>query len=125
MAKCIIFLGVLIVFIGCGDQYSQGKRIYESLCSNCHGEDGSGLKHLIPSLQNNADLSNTSLVVCTIKNGINADGSNSNLSIMPSHPKMTAVELTNLMNYMNQTFLKEPQYITIENVTESLKACKE
>jgi mono/diheme cytochrome c family protein len=119
----VVILLLTATFFNCNDHYSQGKRIYISLCSNCHGEDGSGLKLLIPALNKNDFLKSTDSLVCIIRNGVNADSLDSKLSVMPSHKKITAVEMTNLINYVQKEFLENKIYTPINKVEEYLKKC--
>lgn len=108
----------------CQDTYSQGKRIYTSLCANCHMEDGSGLNDLIPPLKGSKYLNeNNNDIVCIIRNGVRADSLGLTLKYMPAHPKMTEVEMTNLLNYINTTFANGQTW-TLQEVKTALKKCK-
>lgn len=122
--RVFILISSLLFFNSCTDQYSQGKRIYSTLCSNCHGDDGNGLKKLIPSIINSKTISDPQKLVCTIKNGINADSLDTKLSVMPSNKKLKAAELTNLINYINAEFRKETKYYKINEVELWMLSCK-
>ena len=122
--RVFILISSLLFFNSCTDQYSQGKRIYSTLCSNCHGDDGHGLKKLIPSIITSNTITDPQKLVCTIKNGINADSLDTRLSVMPSHKKLKAAELTNLINYINAEFRKESKYFKISEVERWMSSCK-
>jgi cytochrome c551 len=102
------------LFSSCRNNFSEGERIYMNQCANCHQTDGSGLAKLIPSLQNNPLIIQVDQkLICTIRNGINADSFGLTLRYMPAHQKLTEVEMTNLVNYLktkwrsNGTTVKE------------------
>ena len=120
----VLFIISTILFLySCTDPYSQGKRIYTTLCSNCHGDDGNGLKKLIPSIVDSKILSDPQKLICTIRNGINADSLDTKLSVMPSHKKMTEVEMTNLVNFLNQEFRKDKVYFNLKDIGLMVKKC--
>ena len=126
MNKTVMLIWSLVLMAGliqCTDRYSQGQRIYGALCSNCHGEDGAGLQKLIPGLNQNKLLQDHQKLVCIIKNGVNADSTDEKLSVMPAHKKMTTVELTNLINFLQHHFLQKEDYLSLEEVATYEKNC--
>ena len=84
---------------------AQGERIYLAKCANCHMEDGSGLGRQIPSLQS-YDYSDQNLpkLYCVIRHGIKADSIGEIMQAMPAQPKMSEVEMLNLINYLREQF---------------------
>lgn len=112
------------LFHSCQDTYSQGQRIYTSLCANCHMDDGSGLNDLIPPLKGSAYLNGTKEgVVCLVYQGVRADSLGLTLKYMPAHPKMTEVEMTNLLNYISNQF-SDGKTWTLQEVKTLHKSCK-
>lgn len=104
----IIFAVFLVtLLIACQSRYPQGERLYLAYCSNCHMDDGTGLARLIPPLRGSDQLDDLEQVVCRIFNG-----SESGLTVngvwysepMPSFSNLTAVELSNLINYISTTW---------------------
>jgi hypothetical protein len=88
--------------------------------------DGSGLKDLIPSIaKSNLYESNyINQVVCKIHLGVNADSLGVHLSFMPSHKKMTDVELTNLINFLRSNFGQIEDELNLIQVSSIRKNCK-
>lgn len=116
---------IFLIFSGCNHQkFPQGQRIYSARCSNCHMPDGNGLGKLIPSLHNDNLALNSQHVVCTILNGINADSLGQTISVMPAFPDMTAVEMTNLINYLTSEFWKSGEVSKISNITQLVNDCR-
>ena len=53
------------------EPYTQGKRLYQAFCSNCHMDNGEGLRSLYPPLANSDYLEkNHDQLACIIANGI-------------------------------------------------------
>jgi mono/diheme cytochrome c family protein len=104
--RIIIILAFLSIFYSCNEvNYTQGQRIYNANCSNCHMEDGSGLKNLIPSLDKNPLITEIdSKVIAIIHYGVNADSLGKTDKYMPAHKKMSDVEMTNLLNFLQERF---------------------
>ena len=77
-------------------QLASGYELYQKNCANCHGDDGSGLKRLIPPLKN-ADFiqANPQNLKEIIKKGMQGsmlvNGIQYN-SIMPANPKISDTE---------------------------------
>ena len=122
----ILFLTSALSIASCGDTtYMQGKRLYEANCQNCHMEDGSGLGGLIPALSSSAQIG-TANFSCIIKNGLNDtifQDSTYLLKQMPSFKKFSATEITNIVNYVNNTWATNFKESTILDVEKVLKSC--
>ena len=123
---CVVFL---LLLSACNDpQYVQGKALYTHNCANCHIEDGSGLRGIVPPLAGSDFLKNNladlpCLVRFGLKSGKPINGKIYELD-MPPNPDMTDVEIANLMNYLtNEWGAKEP-FVQNEKVTEAIKNCK-
>lgn len=50
----------------------EGKKIFDSHCASCHQSDGSGVPGTFPPLKDNTALQDTSFVIATLLNGLNA-----------------------------------------------------
>lgn len=131
MKKKFRIIGVVftfsILFFSCNDSpYMQGKRLYAANCQSCHMEDGSGLQKLIPSLQASTLLGKPKMV-CVIKNGILdtiRNGDDYLVREMPAFGKLSATEVTNIINYVNHTWNKEFKETTIIEIENAIKHCK-
>lgn len=124
-----VYLVVLCILFTIGacqsNRYVQGKRIYGTLCENCHGEKGQGLENLIPALSPaNFENKNLDRTVCVIKNGVNANKLGVLLNVMPNHPKITPAELTNLINYIKNDIFGMMEETSLKDIEEKLKSCK-
>ena len=120
------YLCLITIVFGCSDSpYMQGKRLYTTNCQNCHMEDGSGLANLIPAL-NTSKLLGTSNIACVLKKGINDTirrDSTFLLKQMPSFSKLSATEMTNIVNYVNHKWFPAFKEQTILDIELVLKNC--
>jgi mono/diheme cytochrome c family protein len=127
-ARIILFvISCSVLFLSCSDTpYMQGMRLYEAKCANCHMSDGSGLSKLIPSLSTSKLIQNPALSTCLIVNGIQDTiwkDSTYLVKQMPSFKKLSATEVTNIVNYINHKWnpnFVETQIIQVEKI---LKSC--
>ena len=86
--------------------------------------DGSGLKGNIPALSASLKSVEINDQVCYILNGINADSLGVAMNVMPKFEKLTPVELTNIINYINQEWNTPFQEISMAKVSTLSEACK-
>lgn len=110
----------------CSDSpYMQGKRLYTANCQNCHMEDGSGLVNLIPALQISKYLGKPE-AACILINGIQDTIFKDSAFLvrqMPSFKKLSATEITNIINYINHQWHQPFKETTIIQVENALKNC--
>jgi cytochrome c553 len=102
----------LVIFffvIGCKPKsYAEGERLYKKNCANCHMDEGEGLAGLIPPLAG-ADYLHTHRIdlPCILKNGthdtLQVNG-RTFAENMPAAPGLTDVDITNILNYINQSW---------------------
>lgn len=103
--------------------YNQGKQLYSTHCSNCHSDKGEGLEALIPDIQNSIYYSEKkSEFACIIRHGI-VMGSRSELMDMPANKKLTANEISNIINYVSNKWAEDFEERTIIEVENDLKLC--
>ena len=125
---CILFL---IAFINsCSNEatYAEGKALYDRHCLNCHMEDGKGLGELYPPLAG-ADMLKASGAgaACWIRNGLNGPIKVNGVeydNVMTPNNKLSAIEITNILNYVNNAWGNKRDFITLEDVTTALESCK-
>ncbi len=115
----------------CNDTiYSQGKALYEHQCANCHMTDGTGLAGLIPPLVASDYYANhTSDIACIIyygqKASITVNGILYEQQEMPAFPHLNAVEINNIINYINQAWGNDLGISKVKDVERTLENCKD
>lgn len=105
----------------------QGEILYYNFCENCHMEDGSGLRGLIPPLAN-ADYVKQDPVrmACIIRYGMEGEvvvNDTTYNQAMPGVPQLTDFEIANVINYINQAWGNDYGYVKFEDVKQALEAC--
>lgn len=124
----IAFLLIMIGLNSCEQEtYAQGKRLYTAHCENCHMDDGTGLAKLIPPLAQSDYLRDQqSSIACIIKNGQNGpiivNGRTYNQE-MPG-AKYTEVQVTNIINYINNAWGNDFGVVNLEAIETSLGVCR-
>ena len=124
-------LGAVILQIQQGNINSRydGQVIYEKNCQSCHGDNGQGgLANeegnlAFPAL-NNADWYNRAnfSVPCVVKHGkVNAQDST---LIMLGYPDLSATDVANLMNFMNQKWYPNKALVTPLDIEKAWRNCK-
>ncbi len=125
-----VALAALIFFCtySCKEEtFYQGHSIYDSICANCHMEDGSGLKGIIPPLANSDYLKNNQLeVACIIRYGMEGDvvvnGKTYNQP-MAGITYVTDTEIANIINYINNAWGNDYGMVDFKNLRIKLKEC--
>lgn len=129
----IPFFAVMLamsIWSSCKDSpYQQGEILYNYYCANCHSEDGTGLKGLIPPLAN-ADWvkNNPTQLACLIRNGMKGkvvvNGKTYDQE-MAGFPQLTRYELANIINYINQAWGNDYGVIKVTDIKKELEVCSE
>lgn len=108
--------------------YAEGYQLYTTQCANCHQADGKGLADLYPPLLASTYLSRQNELICVIKNGLSGEiqvaGKTYNRP-MPANPKLTDIEIAEIVTYVTNTWGKETTYTPIDSVTAALTRCVE
>ncbi|PIQ46980.1 MAG: cytochrome C [Cytophagales bacterium CG12_big_fil_rev_8_21_14_0_65_40_12] len=104
--------------------YSNGRKLYKTICSNCHMENGAGLGRLIPPLAKSDYLiNNRGDLARVLKYGINGpmtvNGINYNQP-MPANPNFTDLEIAEILTYIGNTWGNEMGGFSIEEVVKDL-----
>ncbi len=122
----ILFFGLLLS--ACNPLPNPGKDLYVEKCQNCHGVDGEGLKGLYPNLVN-ADYfqKNREKLACIIKYGVNEEMEVNGTKYqgeMPANAMLTEIEITNLLNFINQEFKNGQEPFSMQEISKNLVNCK-
>ncbi|MCE7066704.1 cytochrome c [Dyadobacter sp. CY326] len=135
MTKSAIALLFLLSMFSCksaselkSEQYFvEGYQLYTTNCANCHQADGKGMSNLYPPLAGSAILNDKLAVACIIKNGMKGtilvNGKEFNRP-MPANPKLTEIEIAELVSFVSMKFGKDSLYTPIETVQKALASCK-
>lgn len=126
-----ILAGTLILggIFSCNlETYYQGHSIYDSVCANCHMEDGTGLKGVIPPLAGSDYLKNNMLdVACIIRYGqegeITVNGKKYNQP-MAAISYLTDTEIANIINYINNAWGNDYGIVPFKDLRNKLKECE-
>jgi len=102
--------------------------MYEFHCAGCHLDDGTGLGEIYPPLtKSDYVLDNIKDFPCIISKGMNGkivvDGKTYD-GEMQGNKGLSAVEITNIINYMNHTFGYGLPSVKLEETMTNLKRCE-
>ncbi|HEX8425449.1 cytochrome c [Hymenobacter sp.] len=119
----------LVGTTGCfSNKQNEGAQLYQTHCASCHGEQGQGLRRLIPPVAaSDYVATHRSDLPCLIRNGMKGpvvvNGIEYN-QVMPGHKQdLTDAEITNLLNFVQQNWGNKNELYTIREVTELLGPC--
>jgi hypothetical protein len=108
---------------------SPGRILYFSECASCHGDHGEGIRNLVPPIRSDYFEANFNKLPCMILNGLSdsilVNGVWYNQPMYPI--KLSEVELSNLMNFLRDTFLNprnNPELINSQWIDSKIKVCK-
>jgi len=124
----LLLAGILFVFTACErSPYQDGARIYKNYCANCHMDSGEGLGALIPPLAGADYLAkNYDQLPCLVRYGLQ-DTIVVNGKIyaeeMPPNDKLSDIDITNVLNYVNTHLGNQNPIFTLEQVRASLDKC--
>ena len=136
MTKPAIFLLFVTTMLACksaselkSEQYFvEGYQLYTTNCANCHQADGKGMSNLYPPPANTPILSDKAAIACIIKNGMKGtilvNGKEFNRP-MPANPKLTEIEIAEIVSYVGMKFGKDSLYMPIEVVQQALANCEQ
>jgi len=129
MNRLFFWIGMagLLTLGACETPYTQGRRLYEFHCANCHMDDGTGLSGVIPPLAQ-ADFVRDSMqrLPCIIRKGmqgpVTVNGRTYN-QFMPGNPELTSAEIANIINYINSAWGNDYGYMKISDIERVLEDC--
>ncbi len=130
MTRIATTLFLFALLYSCSDTgYHQGRSLYDSKCANCHMEDGSGLKGLIPPLAGTDFLmEHRADIPCYIRYGMSApllvNGERYTQQVMPAIPSLSEVEITNISNYILTAWGNKGEVLKLEDVKKRLEGCE-
>ena len=120
---------IFTIIVSCKQEtYFQGRLLYEDYCQNCHMEDGTGLRGIIPPLKGSDFLKNNQhSLVCLIRKG-----SQGGLTIngrkysqpMPGNANLTQGDIANIINYINHAWDNNYGVILYDDVLKQFETCR-
>lgn len=117
----IVFLFFSLLLLACNQvKYPYGERQFIRLCGDCHMDDGSGVSTLYPSLSTEKVINNYKDIPCIVRTGI--DDTTSVIQMLPM-PQVSAVDITNITNYILQDLNKSNKEIFLQEVELLLENC--
>jgi mono/diheme cytochrome c family protein len=123
-------VAVLVVLHSCNSHdYADGKWVYEKNCQTCHQADGQSLALLIPPLAGSDFLvKHKERIPCIIKHGLEETivvNGQEYSGIMYGIKGISDVDITNVINYVNNSFGNKNGFTSLEQVQSYLKTCEE
>ncbi len=124
---------LLFVMALCGmacerQPYQSGARLYKTHCANCHMDNGEGLGALIPPLAGADYLVNhRDELPCLIRKGIQDTivvNGKMYAEKMPANEALSDVQITNILNYINNSWGNKNPAFQLETLREMLKKCQ-
>lgn len=131
LSACLL---TLVSTIGCQTEeeikrqkyFTEGLRLYQTNCANCHQKDGAGLAALYPPLAGSDYLVNKNTVICLIRNGqrgpIVVNGKAYN-RVMPAQLQLSDLEVAELTTYLYNKWGKETTISGVKEVSKVLAGC--
>lgn len=128
----ILAVGVLggILYLNRFSSLSRTKRgeaLYMERCAQCHGNQGEGLRKLIPPLAGTDYVpAHLDELPCILRYGLNGEitvnGQRYNQP-MPGYPDMEADEVKAIIDYLIVTWYPESEKPSQAEVTEKMETC--
>ena len=106
----------------------EGRKLYLQKCANCHGNEGQGLKRVIPPVKD-ADflLKYPEKSICIIKFGAKTPITVNEIEFihkMPDNPQLTDLEIAELITFLtNQCNQGETKLFSVSEVSDILNNC--
>ncbi len=105
---------------------TEGIRLYQISCANCHQKDGKGLGALYPPLAGSDYLANKNSVICLMRNGqqgpIVVNGRRYN-RVMPAQLQLSDLEIAEITTYLYNKWGNEKTISGVKEVSKVLKTC--
>ena len=128
----LVFIALLFIYNiwSHGTIVHPGQAGYKTNCAQCHGENGEGIKSLVPPL-NHADFAakNIDSIPCWLKFGLNHPiRVNDTVFDGTMYPfdtlRLDEVQIANIVNFMNKEYFNSDREVNPQWVRDQWKACK-
>jgi len=117
---------ILTSLISCqDDRFKQGKVLYDFHCASCHMDDGTGLAEIYPPLNGADYLANNKqdlphIIRYGIEGTLQVNGAEFDIP-MSGIPELSAVEISNITNYVLSAWNNDLGTLSFEDVMISLE----
>lgn len=127
--KLSSLLLLALLFNACEpNTFQEGERLYKAQCANCHMDDGIGLSALIPPIAGSDYLqTNRDRLPCILRYGLNDTiivNGRQYAEMMPGVATLTDIQVTNLLNFINNSWGNQNGLYRLEEVRATLEACR-
>lgn len=127
LAILVLGAGLMLNRFSSASRVKKGQTLYLEKCAQCHGNQGEGLRKLIPPLAGTDYIpQNLDNLPCIIRYGqrgeITVNGQPFNQP-MPGYPEMEADEVKAIIDYVLVTWYPDSEKPSQAEVTERIKAC--
>lgn len=128
IAVPLIFVCVFLYMTYYNAAYDHpGKEIYTNQCAGCHGDNGEGIKSIVPPLFH-ADMAENNLdsIPCWILKGMSYPVTVNGKSYdQPMYPiSLDEIQISNLINYLKVEMLETKTEINSNWVKKRMEKCK-
>lgn len=105
------------------EQYTiAGQELYKQHCSNCHGQNGEGLRDLYPPIKGADYLDNKQNVICIIKNGntkaLTVNGKTYNQK-MPKNKALYDLDIAKITTFIYANWKDEKSITEVEEIKKA------
>ncbi len=123
----LLLLAIVIAESCQSNPYKQGEALYTNFCASCHQAGGKSFEKLMPPLAQSDYLTEHKAdLACIIRYGlegeITVNGKKYN-AVMGELPSLKEVEITNIINYINNSWGNNNGYTPLKEVQKSLENC--
>lgn len=108
--------------------FTEGQRLYLAHCSNCHKEDGKGLRKVYPPLAGSDFMEiNFERVVCAMKYGMREEivvNGTMYHHRMPGVVSLTELEVAEISTYIYNSWGHQKGLIDVKRIAAIAEACE-
>lgn len=119
-----VLIVALLALARCMGTHESGQRIYATYCANCHLDDGKGIGALIPPLANSDYLqANRARLPLIVRYGLQDTIVVNGVTYaekMAGMPGLNEIQVTNLLNYIGQSWGNNIEPFTFDEVKKTL-----
>lgn len=122
----LLILGLVFFYTQTeGGRNQAGARLYQKHCANCHMDDGTGLKKLIPALTDSKLIERGGQeLACLIIQGVPPKPLASYPAGMPAFGQLNPAELRALLKFLDQSWGQGNANLSFAIVEAAVDSCQ-